>query len=70
MEHFLKWQDRFYSSYCSRGERLKPKTELNSKDRWGFAASGQSEGVSGWKTMKWNLIRYQSRQLGSDLLFS
>lgn len=58
----LKQQDRFYSSYCSRGERLQCRTELDSKygkDSWGFIASGQNEGVGGWKITKRNLIRYQ-----------
>lgn len=31
--HLLnKCQERFYSSYCSRGERLQYRTELNSED--------------------------------------
>lgn len=31
--HLLKWQDRFCSSYCNRGERLKRINKLNSKYR-------------------------------------
>lgn len=58
----LKWQDRFYLSYCSQGKRFQCRSQLNSeysKDSWGFIASGQSEGVSGWKITKRNLMRYQ-----------
>lgn len=48
-EHLLKMA-RLYVYYCSRGERLQYRIELNSeyhKDSWGFLAKEKSEGVSG-----------------------
>ena len=48
--------------YCSREERLQYRTELdcrNSKGFCGITARGQSEKVSGWKSNKRDLVRYQ-----------
>lgn len=53
--------DIFYSSYCSRGERIQYRTELNSKhrkDNYRFVANEQREDISGWNINKRNLITY------------
>lgn len=55
-----KGQEKFYLSYCNRGERLHCWTELNSKgskDSWSVTARKKSEGVNRWKITRKNLAR-------------